>query len=66
MARNRNDPDLIRLPSDREIKVDMERLARVEEIATWMGWTTAQVAMAWCLSKKEVYPVVGLNSVERM
>ncbi|OAP55877.1 versiconal hemiacetal acetate reductase [Fonsecaea erecta] len=50
----------------REDKVDEEIVGRVEEVAKKMGKTMAQIAIAWCLSKKDVCPIVGLNKKERM
>ncbi|OAL32671.1 hypothetical protein AYO20_07829 [Fonsecaea nubica] len=50
----------------KEDKVDEEIVGRVEEVAKKMGKTMAQIAIAWCLSKKDVCPIVGLNKKERM
>jgi len=38
----------------------------VEEVAKSRGVPMAVVATAWCLSKKGVNPIVGLNSKERI
>lgn len=50
----------------REDKVDEVIVGRVEEIAKKMGKSMAQVAIAWCLSKEGVAPIVGLNQTKRM
>jgi versiconal hemiacetal acetate reductase len=49
-----------------EDKVDEEIIGRVAEVAKKMGKSMAQVAIAWCLSKKDVCPIVGLSKKERI
>ncbi|KIX97329.1 uncharacterized protein Z520_06781 [Fonsecaea multimorphosa CBS 102226] len=75
LARPFNDRESLREKTDnylkaqirsREDKVDEEIIGRVEQVAKKMGKTMAQIAIAWCLSKKDVCPIVGLNKKERM
>lgn len=49
----------------RQNEADDAIVSRVEEIAARHGVSMAVVATAWVL-KKGAYPIVGLNSVERM
>lgn len=51
---------------NREDKVDEEIINRVETVSKKTGHSMAQVAMAWCLSKKNVCPILGLNKKERI
>ena len=51
---------------NREDKVDEEIINRVEKVAKKTGYSMAQVAIAWCLSKKGVCPILGLNKKERI
>jgi len=39
---------------------------RVQELAEKKGVPMATVAIAWCLSKQSVNPIVGLSSIERI
>lgn len=50
----------------RENKVDEQIVHTVEDIAKSRGVPMANVATAWCLSKENVNPIVGLNSKERI
>ena len=50
----------------KENEVDKAIVDRVQEIAQKRGVKMAQVATAWCLSKTYVYPIMGLNSKERI
>ena len=64
--REKTDSSLQRLIRSQEDKVDAEIVCRVEKIAEKMGKSMAQIAIAWCLSKKGVSPIVGLSKKERM
>jgi versiconal hemiacetal acetate reductase len=46
-------------------KVDQALVNRVAEVASKYNLSMAIVALAWCL-KKEVYPISGLNSKEKI
>jgi versiconal hemiacetal acetate reductase len=50
----------------RDDNVDEEIVNRVEKVAKKTGHSMAQIAIAWCLSKQDVNPILGLNSKERM
>ncbi|KAI1613116.1 aldo-keto reductase [Exophiala viscosa] len=50
----------------KEDKVDEEIISRVEQVAQKLGKTMAQISIAWCLSKKDVCPIVGLSKKERI
>jgi versiconal hemiacetal acetate reductase len=64
--REKSDNWLKVLVRSQEGKVDEEIINRVEEVAKKMEKSMAQVAIAWCLSKKDVCPIVGLSKKERM
>ena len=64
--REKTDNALHRMVRSREDKVDEEIVGRVEQISKKIGKSMAQVAIAWCLSKKDVCPIVGLGSEQRM
>ena len=64
--REKTDNYLKVLVRNREDKIDEEIIGRVENVAKKMGKGMAQIAIAWCLSKKDVCPIVGLNKKERM
>lgn len=64
--RERSDKFLQVILKNREDKVDEEIVGRVEKVAAKMGVSMAQVAIAWCLSKPNVAPILGLNKKERM
>ena len=49
-----------------EYAADEAIIGRVEEIADQIGKSMAQVAIAWSLSKRDVCPIVGLGSRQRM
>lgn len=74
LARPFGSRDTIRERSDRVLDVlrsrgsDMDReiILRVEEIAKKKGVPMATIATAWCLTKKDVNPILGLNSKERV
>ena len=50
----------------KERSADDDIIDRVEEVAKKKGVGMAMVATAWCLSKQNVNPIVGLSSVERI
>lgn len=64
--REKTDNFLQVLVRSRDDKVDEEIISRVEKVAQKMGKSMAQIAIAWCLSKKDVCPIVGLNKKERI
>lgn len=64
--REKTDNALQRLVRSRETKADEEVVNRIEEVSKKVGKSMAQVAIAWCLSKKDVCPIVGLGSTKRM
>lgn len=64
--RETTDPFLKMVIRARGDKVDEEIVGRVEKVAQKLGKSMAQIAIAWSLSKKDVLPVVGLNSKERI
>lgn len=64
--REKTDNYLKVLVRSRDDKVDEEIIGRVEQVAKKMNKSMAQIAIAWCLSKKGVSPIVGLNKKERM
>jgi versiconal hemiacetal acetate reductase len=64
--REKTDNWLKALVRSQESKVEEEIINRVEEVAKKMEKSMAQVAIAWCLSKKDVCPIVGLSTKERM
>ena len=49
-----------------ETEVDKAIVDRVEELSKKKGVPMAQIAIAWCLSKKYVNPIVGLSKPERI
>ena len=64
--REKTDNALKALVRSRDDKVDEEITNRVEKVAEKMGKSMAQISIAWCLSKKDVSPIVGLSKKERM
>lgn len=64
--REKTDNYLQVLVRSRDDKVDEEIIGRVEQVAKKLGKSMAQIAIAWCLSKKDVSPIVGLNKKERI
>ena len=64
--REKTDNFLQVLVRSRDDRVDEEIIGRVEKVAEKMGKSMAQIAIAWCLSKKDVCPIVGLSKKERM
>jgi aryl-alcohol dehydrogenase-like predicted oxidoreductase len=75
LARPFNDRTTIRESTDRmlnsmirgkETMVDEAIIGKVEEIAKKYGVSMTTIAIAWCLSKDFVNPIVGLSSKERI
>lgn len=64
--REKTDNYLKNLIRSRETEVDKVIIDRLAEVSKKMGKSMAQVAMAWCISKKDVMPIVGLNRMDRM
>ncbi|WFC95681.1 hypothetical protein MBRA1_002334 [Malassezia brasiliensis] len=64
--REQSDVMLQRLIRSRESEPDQAIVGRVEELSKKKGVPMAQVAIAWCLSKKGVNPIVGLSKPERI
>jgi versiconal hemiacetal acetate reductase len=64
--REKSDMYLDLFVRSQELKADEEIINRVEEVAKKMDKSMAQVAIAWCLSKENVCPIVGLSKEERM
>jgi aryl-alcohol dehydrogenase-like predicted oxidoreductase len=50
----------------KETMVDEVIIGKVEEIAKKYGVSMTTIAIAWCLSKDFVNPIVGLSSKERI
>jgi aryl-alcohol dehydrogenase-like predicted oxidoreductase len=64
--REKTDNYLKNLIRNRETDVDKMIVDRLEEVSKKMGKSMAQIAMAWCMSKKDVMPIVGLSRIDRM
>jgi versiconal hemiacetal acetate reductase len=64
--REKSDMYLDLFVRSQKLKADEEIINRVEEVAKKMDKSMAQVAIAWCLSKENVCPIVGLSKKERM
>ncbi|KAL1959332.1 hypothetical protein VTO42DRAFT_2519 [Malbranchea cinnamomea] len=65
-VRENTDSALKAIVRGRETEADKAIVDRVEEVAKRKGVSMAQVAIAWCLSKESVNPILGLNSKERI
>jgi aryl-alcohol dehydrogenase-like predicted oxidoreductase len=50
----------------KETDIDEQIIGRVEELAKKKGVSMATIATAWCLSKDQVNPIIGLSSKERI
>jgi len=75
LARPFNDRTTTREKSDRmlnamirssETEIDKRVIGRVEELAKKKGVSMTTIATAWCLSKPNVNPIIGLSSKERI
>lgn len=64
--RQQSDAMLQRLIRSGETEVEKTIVDRVEELSKKKGVPMAQVAIAWCVSKKGVNPIVGLSKPERI
>ena len=49
-----------------ETEIDKTIIGRVEELAKKKGVSMATLAIAWCLGKDGVNPIIGLSSKERI
>ncbi|KAH8811984.1 aldo-keto reductase-like protein [Xylogone sp. PMI_703] len=65
-VRETSDRMLSALVRGQETEIDKAIIDRVEEIAKKKGVSMAIIALAWCLSKKNVNPITGLSSKERI
>lgn len=63
--REQTDKLLASLVRDRGGEVEQKLVGRVTEVAQKYGVPMATIALAWCL-KKNVYPISGLNSKDRI
>lgn len=75
LARPYDDRTTVREKSDRmlnamirgkETEIDKRVIGRVEEVAKKHGVSMTSIATAWCLSKHNVNPIIGLSSKERI
>ncbi|KAF9889458.1 hypothetical protein FE257_007360 [Aspergillus nanangensis] len=64
--RENTDTGLSVLVRARESESDKAIIDRVEELADKKGISMAQVAIAWSLSHPSEYPIVGLNTKDRI
>lgn len=64
--REKTDNFLHHLVRSRDDQTDKAIIDRVEQVAKKLGKSMAQISIAWCLSKKDVCPIVGLSKKERM
>jgi len=65
-VREKSDKAVARLVRGGVEAADKAVTDRVEELAKKKGVPMATVAIAWCLSKPGVNPIVGLSSIERI
>lgn len=65
-TREKSDGMLKALIRSKESEIDKAVVNRVEEIAKKEGVSMATIAIAWCLSKNSVNPIVGLSSKGRI
>ncbi|ESZ99367.1 putative aldo-keto reductase [Sclerotinia borealis F-4128] len=65
-TRENSDMMLKALIRSKETDIDKTVINRVEEIAKKKGVSMATVAIAWCLNKDSVNPIIGLSSKERI
>ncbi|KAF7957523.1 hypothetical protein EAE96_003100 [Botrytis aclada] len=64
--RENSDMMLKALIRSKETEIDKTVIDRVEEIAKKNGVSMATIAIAWCLNKDSVNPIIGLSSKERI
>ncbi|KAI9646912.1 CSG1/SUR1-like protein [Ciborinia camelliae] len=65
-TRENSDKMLKFMIRSKESDIDKTIINRVEEIAKKKGVSMATVAIAWCLNKDSVNPIIGLSSKERI
>jgi versiconal hemiacetal acetate reductase len=65
-VREQTDVGLSMFIRARETEADKAIVDRVEELAGKKGLSMAQVAIAWLLSHPREYPIVGLNTKDRI
>ncbi|TVY36037.1 Versiconal hemiacetal acetate reductase [Lachnellula occidentalis] len=65
-TREKSDKVLNMLVRSKESEIDKRVIDRVEEIAKKRGVSMTTIATAWCLSKDNVNPIVGLSSKARI
>lgn len=64
--REKSDTGLALIVRDKETKIDEDIIGRVEQISKKKNVSMTTIAIAWCLSKPNVNPIVGLSSIERI
>ncbi|KAH8799070.1 aldo-keto reductase-like protein [Xylogone sp. PMI_703] len=64
--RERSDTLLQSMVRGRETEIDKNIISRVEELSKKKSVSMATIATAWCLTKRNVNPIVGLSSKERI
>lgn len=64
--REKTDKYLNNMIRSKETEIDKRVITRVEEIAKKHEVSMTAVATAWCLSKGNVNPIIGLSSKERI
>ncbi len=65
-TREKSDRMLATMIRGKETEIDKTVIGRVEELAKKKGVSMATIATAWCLSKENVNPIIGLSSKERI
>jgi aryl-alcohol dehydrogenase-like predicted oxidoreductase len=65
-TREKSDKLLNTMIRGKETEIDQRVIGRVEEIAKKRGVSMATIATAWCLSKDNVNPIIGLSTTERI
>lgn len=65
-TREKSDRMLNAMIRGTETEIDKATIDRVEELAKKKGVSMATLAIAWCLSKQAVNPIIGLSSKERI
>lgn len=65
-TRESSDKMLNAMIRGKETAIDEKIVGRVEELAKKHSVSMATIATAWCLSKQDVSPIVGMNSKERI
>lgn len=65
-TREKSDRMLAAMIRGQETEIDKTIIGRVEELAKKKDVSMATIATAWCLSKQNVNPIIGLSSKERI